>query len=192
MNTKPTPAYLVYHNDQVNTPTRTFFAHADLLTARKAAWTYAESLFGSQIDFADQEEVEVYLAEITQPDDPAPVIIARILQKRTYWPEAAPGDVVPIDPEQAHYHRERYKSVLIELDREYRYYAQQHHPDGFGSFTVSVYAYRSIELLIQVQVLFDALGCAGAAISSYNGTKGQSFSMMYCSPDEVVDLSEIN
>jgi hypothetical protein len=173
MNNHKTPAYLVVQNDHVNAPVQTLLIQDDLLTARKAAMTLAEALFGAQLDYNEQDAVDVYLVEATNQHDPTPIRIARILSKRT-------------TPENPATDPKRYTQSLDELAKEYRYYASNQLPDGFGSFTLTLRLDPTSTNAVNVTVLFDAMGYAMAIVASINGERGHHFELIYNEADEPV------
>lgn len=173
MNNHKTPAYLVVQNDHINPPVQTLFMQGNLLTARKAAMSLAEALFGAQVDYNDQDAVDVYLVEAANPNNPSPVQIARVLSKRTTLVDPA------TDPE-------RYAYSLHELAKEYRYYATHQLPDGFGSFTLGLRLDSTSADVSNVTVLFDAMGYAMAIVAFINGERGHHFQLIYNEADEPV------
>ncbi len=159
------PAYMVYYNNQINKPTWTFFFHDDLLTARKAAITLAESLFGSHAQFTPAEEVEVHLVEAIGPDDAAPLPIARVLAKRSSLFEQVHTQEDPRFIEEIHPRVNWTNRALIELESEFRYYHQHKLPIGFGVFMLRVFLSPLIPEET-IAILFDAASYALALISN--------------------------
>ncbi|GAB4038647.1 hypothetical protein [Spirosoma jeollabukense] len=177
MNT--TPAYLVCHNHSTAPITRTFFTHENLLTARKAAFTFVESLFAARLEeYLHHDKTEVYLVEITEPNDPTPTIIARLLYK--------PGHEISVEQE-----RRASKEKLLDLQREFTYYQTHTHAIGFGAFGFSVSLDHEPTPISHITILYEAMASAMVALALYGSPQDTSFSFDYWQPDDRIRLVPI-
>lgn len=179
MNTAKTPTYLVYHSNPIAGPTRKFFTHENLLTARRAAMTYAESLFNTRLkEYLEQDEVEVWLVEITTPDDLAPAIIAHLMQKTAE------------DMNAAQYRRAS-NHKLLELQREFEYYQTNHHAIGFGAFGLTVTLDHQSSPVNHITILYEAAASALVALALYGGDRDIDFNYYYYEPNDSIKFTPI-
>lgn len=180
MKPKITPAYLVYHSNPASDATRTFFTNENLLTARKAAFTFVESLFANRLeDFLGHDELEVYLVETAQPDDSAPCVIAQVMRK------------IEGDPDSDEY-RNAHQRKLLELHREFSYYQIHHHSIGFGAFDILVCRQHQPDQPQRLIVLSEAVSSVMSTISSHNSGWNIHFDFEYYYPDEPIEERQLS
>ena len=161
------PAYLVYFEKPGQELQQRRFVDANLLTARRAAMTYAESLHGTIGYWDITTQLAVYLIEQTGPDQPYSIIARALLRKKHKGPQIAGIDTIPFD--RIADEQQTTIDNLTELYQEARYYKANGHGLGIGTFTLSIQTRQAGDIAsASGELLADALSYAQATTGGYN------------------------